>query len=182
MTNTTKYEIRANDAVVAIRSKKDAAIKLAHGEHQVAQGKSTVTVVTNAGTEVFRMEAVVAKAGRAKPFGRTEVPNFPFEPLEGHTVAYVRNRIKTVVFRADDRSGYVVVNTVTGRQYKVENTSAARRITNGLQFTHRADRARAIAQAKADKAAAKAAKAALKATAEVLAAAPVEPAKELQDA
>lgn len=151
MTATTYTVTRDGDAVLT-RSRKEAAIALAKVAHGDAEGRSAVAVVTGAGTEVFRLEPIVTAAGRAKPFGRTETPNFEFEPVEGFTPAYARNRIKTVVFRANDRSGWLVVDfRPEGGRFEVANTNEARAVTNRLQQEARQAKAQAIADAKAAK-------------------------------
>lgn len=133
MTHTT-YTVFAGDDNVTTRSRKQSAIDIAVAQHQASQGAVTFTVRTNVGTEVFRMESVTPKAGRAKPFGRIETPNFEFEPVDGaDEVAYVRNRIKTVVLRRNDKTGYVVLDTRTNTRHNADSTKTARQVTNRLQ-------------------------------------------------
>jgi colicin import membrane protein len=196
MTSNTTYNVNILDADGAImdtdsRSRKDAAITLAEKLFAENPGM-TVTIVTDAGTEVQRFEVeanetetpdedeveqlveagaseeVVAEAvsRRAKPWTKAVTTEaFEAPEREGMTLAYVRARTATGVYRKDDKSGWVVLDTRDNTEYEVENTAQARTITNRLEAELKAKNleikaaaAEAKATAKAEKAAARAVK------------------------
>lgn len=156
------------------RSRRQAAEKLAN---ELFDGTTTVQVVTAAGNVLL---SLAARGKRFAPWTRTETVDAP--AIAGFTPAYTRNRVGAVVYRANDKSGWLVVTADS--QVNAANTAEARAITNQLAADHRdavaqdkaeAKAARAVAKAEVDaerlakreaKAADKAAKAAAKAAKE----------------
>lgn len=155
MSNHTTYTVFLNGTEVETRSRKESAIQIA--DSKAAENPfATLTVVTSAGTEVHRVEPPVSKGKNFKPWTRTETPKFEAPEIAGFTPAYVRNRIGAVVYRANDRSGWLVVETKTGKQHNAVNTAEAREITNKLAADRRAAKEAEAKEAKEAKEAAKA--------------------------
>lgn len=164
MSDNTKYVISADGAEVDTRSRKDAAVTLAT-EYHLANPGSTVTVVTDAGNEVFRQEPAVSEDAaveqaeevaedsetpeetaeavaegvkRFKPWSRVEeVTAFDAPELENATLAYSRTRTKTAIYRKNDKSGWIILDTRTGEQWEYENTHDGRMKVNELQDEYR---------------------------------------------
>ena len=176
---STKYSINTLDAEgtsteVATRSEKEAAIKLADATHAENAGMLTVTVTTEAGTEVHRVDsilepdevetepvdetadvdddAVAVVSTRTKPWTRTAEARFDAPELEGWTLAYTRTRTKTAIYRANDKSGWLVLDTRDGSRFEFENTKTAREKTNELTAAFNAQSVEARAARKAEKA------------------------------
>lgn len=128
------------------RSNKQSAINAAVELRNTA--KAAVQVRTGAGTVVFEMKNPGSRVikSRVPSFTRTEA-DLPenFTTPEGTTPAYVRKRAGLVVCRKDDRSGYVVVDTRTGKSHEVSSTVEARELTNELGL--KAREAKALADA-----------------------------------
>lgn len=151
MSNSTKYTVATVNGEIATRSSKASAIKLADEN----RGPVAVTVTTGAGNVVHTVDPV---GTRAKPFTRTETPTFEAPELKGFVAAYTRARIQTVVYRAVDRSGYLVLHVPTETRLEAANTTEAREHTNALAAAHKEAKAKLEAEQKAEKAAAKEAK------------------------
>jgi hypothetical protein len=148
MSSTTSYTIQAESAEgvtsdIDTRSKKGAAIELA--EQYLAENEGVIVrVITNAGNVVETLgEALdetpaeeVVVSNRTKPWSRTVEAGFDAPEVEGFTLAYTRNRIATGVYRANDKSGWLVLDTRDGSRTEVENTKLAREITNELSAKH----------------------------------------------
>ena len=137
MSNNTRYNVIVNDEIVSTFSKKARAIEAA----EALKGESLVEVKTEAGTVVHE----VAPAGtRAKPFTRTETVRVEgAEDIEGFVAAYQRTRVGAVVYRALDKSGYLVVQPSTGIRLEVANTTEARLATNEMAAVRKAAKAAA---------------------------------------
>ena len=184
---STKYIIITNDPAVnevteiASRSEKDAAIALAEATHAENAGMLTVSVLTEKGTEVFRLDSVMeadepddlpetmdepsadgeaedapeapvaTTTGRTKPWTRVAEARFEAPEVEGYTLAYTRTRTKTGVYRANDKSGWLVLDTRSGEQVVVENTVQAREKTNALEAAEKVARQAAKEAAKAER-------------------------------
>jgi hypothetical protein len=136
MSKNTKYSVMVGGTEVATRSSKPAAIALA----ETHKGSQEVTVVTSAGNTVHTVKAVTQ---RAKPWTRTETPKFEAPEVEGFVAAYQRVRVGAVVYRALDKSGYLVLQPATGFRMEAENTTVAREITNALAARRKAEKAAA---------------------------------------
>jgi len=172
---STKYSINTLDAEgtsteVATRSEKEAAIKLADATHAENAGMLTVTVTTEAGTEVHRVDSILEPdevetesvdetdaevavvSNRTKPWTRTAEARFDAPELEGWTLAYTRTRTKTAIYRANDKSGWLVLDTRDGSRFEFENTKTAREKTNELTAAFNAQSVEARAARKAEKA------------------------------
>jgi hypothetical protein len=175
---STKYSIQnmqdGDWATVDTRSEKDAAIKLADDLHASEGGMVAFQVVTDAGTVVYELtsvdedeqvketEEVPVEGGeegetvtviRTRPWSRVATPRgFEAPEIEGYTVAYTRSRTKVAIYRADDRSGWLVLDTRDGSQTKHENTKEARFHTNELTAAFTREQAQLKAEAKAAKA------------------------------
>lgn len=67
------------------------------------------------------------------PWERVETPKFAAPTVEGFRPAYQRVRIQTVVYRAIDETGWLVVNYGTGERNLVSTTAQARAITNRMR-------------------------------------------------
>jgi len=149
--SNSSYTVVSAEGLIATRSSKASAIKLA----DEARGDLEIIVTTSRGTVVHTVRPL---RERAKPFTRTEVPTFEAPAVKGFTVAYTRARIQTVVLRADDKSGYLVLHVPTGVKTEAANTTEAREITNKLGEALAKQKAEKAAEEKAEKAAAREAK------------------------
>ena len=155
MSNTT-YTVFVDDAAVEgeTRSKKAKAIELAE-----LHTEGVVEVRTDAGTVVWpeTTDEVETPAKVGGPWTRIESGvKFEAPEIEGYVLAYARNRVEAGVYRALDKSGWLVVQG--DERWEVKNTTEAREITNDLAAKHREKiKAAKEAEAKA-KAEAKAAK------------------------
>lgn len=149
---STTYEVKVNGETVETRSKRDKAIAVAEALDAVG----TIEVVTNAGTVVHTIER--GEAGtHFKPWTRVEQPTkFEAPAIAGYTPAYVRNRVKAIVYRANDRSGWLVLDTVSDARTECKTTAEAREVTNAMAVAHKEAKEAAAAEAKAAKEAAKA--------------------------
>jgi hypothetical protein len=183
---STTYIIQANGEEIGTRSDKEAAIKFADAAHAENAGMLEVTVATDHGTVVHTIASIaesdepevetvvegeddeepeteVATSARTKPWTKTAVATFEAPEIEGYTLAYTRSRTKTGVYRANDKSGWLVLDTRSGERFEFENTATARTKTNALEAAYKVARAEQLARekaAKAEEAAAKKAKAA----------------------
>lgn len=149
MSSNTKYNVTVNGEVVETKSKKSTAVE--HANALFAEDKTReIKVVTESGTEVHTLSP---KTSGAKPWTRTETyDGLEIEVPAGYTVAYKRTRVGAVVARADDKSGWLVLQ-VDAEPIEAANTVEARQITNDLAAaykTRKAEEAEQAAKAKAD--------------------------------
>jgi hypothetical protein len=197
---STTYIIQANGEEIGTRSDKEAAIKFADAAHAENAGMLEVTVATDHGTVVHTIASIaesdepeaeveddeepeteVATSARTKPWTKTAVATFEAPEIEGYTLAYTRSRTKTGVYRANDKSGWLVLDTRSGERFEFENTATARTKTNALEAAYKVARAEQLARekaAKAEEAAAKKAQAASDKAAKEAAKAEAKAAKE----
>jgi hypothetical protein len=98
------------------------------------------------------VEAAVP-SNRTKPWTRVTTANgFEAPELEGYTLAYTRSRTKVAIYRANDKSGWLVLDTRDGSQTVHENTTEARLHTNRLTDAFNTEQAKARADEKEAKA------------------------------
>ena len=110
------------------RKSKHAAERLAE---QTRASDGVTTRVVNEDGKVLADLPV-----RARPYTRRETDWTLSEAVslpDGYTPAYQRKRIHTLVLRADDRSGYLLLNTQTGATIPASGTVDARDKTNKLR-------------------------------------------------
>lgn len=132
---------RADGAVIASRSRKEAAMALA----QVAANEAgeVVEVVTQAGNVVGQVAPaeVVAVARQRKPRARnyTRVDAKPGLEISGYELAYTRTAVNVGVYREislvkNNPEYYVIADLATGNVLaKCATTTEAREITNDLR-------------------------------------------------